>query len=114
MNSVIMESIVMGLIFSILTIGVVITFKILDFPDMSVEGTFPLGAFAFAKMLTLGMNPILAMLVSLIAGGLGGYITYILFRKFKIQAILSGILTMTFLYSVNLSITGTPNVTFFD
>ena len=104
----------MGLIFSILTIGVVITFKILDFPDMSVEGTFPLGAFAFAKMLTLGMNPILAMLVSLVAGGLGGYITYILFRTFKIQAILSGILTMTFLYSVNLRITGTPNVTFFD
>lgn len=114
MNSVIMESIVMGLIFSILTIGVVITFKILDFPDMSVEGTFPLGAFAFAKMLTLGMNPVLAMVVSLAAGGLGVYITYILFRKFKIQAILAGILTMTFLYSVNLRITGTPNVTFFD
>lgn len=104
----------MGLIFSILTIGVVITFKILDFPDMSVEGTFPLGAFAFAKMLTLGMNPVLAMVVSLAAGGLGGYITYILFRKFNIQAILAGILTMTFLYSVNLRITGTPNVTFFD
>ncbi|MFR7761183.1 MAG: ABC transporter permease, partial [Peptoniphilus grossensis] len=114
MNSVIMESIVTGLIFSILTIGVVITFKILDFPDMSVEGTFPLGAFVFAKMLTLGTNPLLAMLVSLIAGGLGGYITYVLFRKFKIQAILAGILTMTFLYSVNLRITGTPNVTFFD
>ncbi|MHC5099531.1 hypothetical protein ACYSNN_06755 [Peptoniphilus genitalis] len=65
MNSVIMESIVMGLIFSILTIGVVITFKILDFPDMSVEGTFPLGAYTFAKMLTLGMNPVLAMVVSL-------------------------------------------------
>ena len=114
MNSVIMESIVMGLIFSILTIGVVITFKILDFPDMSVEGTFPLGAFVFAKMLTLGMNPLLAMLFSFMAGGLGGYITYVLFRKFKIQAILAGILTMTFLYSVNLRITGTPNVTFFD
>ena len=114
MNSVLMESIVTGLIFSILTIGVVITFKILDFPDMSVEGTFPLGAFVFAKMLTLGMNPLLAMLFSLIAGSLGGYITYVLFRKFKIQAILAGILTMTFLYSVNLRITGTPNVTFFD
>jgi len=104
----------MGLIFSILTIGVVITFKILDFPDMSVEGTFPLGAFAFAKMLTLGLNPILAMIVSLVAGAIGGYITYVLFRKVKIQAILAGILTMTFLYSVNLRITGTPNITFFD
>lgn len=114
MSSVLIESIVMGLIFSILTIGVVITFKILDFPDMSVEGTFPLGAFAFAKMLTLGLNPILAMIVSLVAGAIGGYITYVLFRKVKIQAILAGILTMTFLYSVNLRITGTPNITFFD
>ena len=75
MNSVIIESIVMGLIFSVLTIGVVITFKILDFPDMSVEGTFPLGAFAFAKMITLEMNPIIAMVVSFLAGGVGGYIT---------------------------------------
>lgn len=114
MNAVIIESIGMGLIFSILTIGVVITFKILDFPDMSVEGTFPLGAFVFAKMLTLGINPLLAMLASFLAGGFGGYITYVLFRKFKIQAILAGILTMTFLYSVNLRITNTPNITFFD
>lgn len=114
MNSVIIESIVMGLIFSVLTVGVVITFKILDFPDMSVEGTFPLGAFAFAKMITLEMNPIIAMVVSFLAGGVGGYITYILFRKVKIESILAGILTMTFLYSVNLRITGTPNITFFD
>ena len=114
MNSVIIESIVMGLIFSVLTIGVVITFKILDFPDMSVEGTFPLGAFAFAKMITLEMNPIIAMVFSFLAGGVGGYITYILFRKVKIESILAGILTMTFLYSVNLRITGTPNITFFD
>ena len=114
MNSVIIESIVMGLVFSVLTIGVVITFKILDFPDMSVEGTFPLGAFAFAKMITLEMNPIIAMVFSFLAGGVDGYITYILFRKVKIESILAGILTMTFLYSVNLRITGTPNITFFD
>lgn len=114
MSSVLIESIVMGLVFSILTIGVVITFKILDFPDMSVEGTFPLGAFVFAKMLTIGINPIIAMVAALLAGAVGGYITYVLYRKINIQAILAGILTMTFLYSVNLRITGTPNVTFFD
>ncbi|MBU5670088.1 ABC transporter permease [Peptoniphilus sp. MSJ-1] len=114
MSSVLIESIVMGLVFSILTIGVVITFKILDFPDMSVEGTFPLGAFVFAKMLTIGINPIISMVAALLAGAVGGYITYVLYRKINIQAILAGILTMTFLYSVNLRITGTPNVTFFD
>lgn len=114
MSSVLIESIVMGLVFSILTIGVVITFKILDFPDMSVEGTFPLGAFVFAKMLTIGINPIIAMVAALLAGAVGGYITYVLYRKINIQAILAGILTMTFLYSVNLRITGTPNVTFFN
>ncbi len=114
MSSVLTESIVMGLIFSVLTIGVFITFKILDFPDMSVEGTFPLGAFVYAKALTLGMNSVSAMFLALAAGSIGGLITYVLYRKFKIQSILSGILTMTFLYSVNLRITGTSNITFFE
>lgn len=114
MSSVLVESIVMGLIFSVLTIGVFITFKILDFPDMSVEGTFPLGAFVFSKALSMGMNSINGMVFAFLAGAIGGLITYVLYRKFKIQSILSGILTMTFLYSVNLRITGTSNITFFE
>lgn len=114
MSSVITESIVMGLIFSVLTIGVFITFKILDFPDMSVEGTFPLGAFVFARALTMGMNSVTGMILAFVAGAIGGLITFVLYRKFKIQSILSGILTMTFLYSVNLRITGTSNITFFE
>lgn len=114
MSSVLMESLVTGLIFSILAIGVVITFKILNLAGLSVEGTFPLGAFVFAKVLTLGYSPFLAMALAFVMGGVFGYLTYFLYKRLKIDAILAGILTMTILYTVNLRITGTSNVTFYD
>lgn len=114
MSSVLMESLVTGLIFSILAIGVVITFKILNLADLSVEGTFPLGAFVFAKVLTLGYSPFLAMALAFVMGGVFGYFTYFLYKRLKIDAILAGILTMTILYTVNLRITGTSNVTFYE
>lgn len=99
-----------GLIFSVLSIGVYITYKILDFPDLSVEGTFPLGAFVFAKFMLMGTSPLFATLMALLAGAAGGFITYTLNIKFKIKSILSGILTMTLLYSVNLRINGKSNI----
>lgn len=114
MSSVLMESLVTGLIFSILAIGVVITFKILNLADLSVEGTFPLGAFVFAKVLTLGYSPFLAMALAFVMGGVFGYLTYFLYKRLKIDAILAGIMTMTILYTVNLRITGTSNVTFYE
>ena len=114
MSSVLMESLVTGLIFSILAIGVVITFKILNLADLSVEGTFPLGAFVFAKVLTLGYSPFLAMALAFVMGGVFGYLTYFLYKRLKIDALLAGILTMTILYTVNLRITGTSNVTFYE
>lgn len=114
MSSVLMESLVTGLIFSILAIGVVITFKILNLADLSVEGTFPLGAFVFAKVITLGYSPFLAMALAFVMGGVFGYLTYFLYKRLKIDAILAGILTMTILYTVNLRITGTSNVTFYE
>ena len=114
MSSVLMESLVTGLIFSILAIGVVITFKILNLADLSVEGTFPLGAFVFAKVLTFGYSPFLAMALAFVMGGVFGYLTYFLYKRLKIDAILAGILTMTILYTVNLRITGTSNVTFYE
>lgn len=114
MSSVLMESLVTGLIFSILAIGVLITFKILNLADLSVEGTFPLGAFVFAKVLTLGYSPFLAMALAFVMGGVFGYLTYFLYKRLKIDAILAGILTMTILYTVNLRITGTSNVTFYE
>lgn len=108
------SSIEIGLIFSILAIGVVLTYKILEFYDLSVEGTFPLGAFVFAKMVMIGVNPILGVIVSFFAGAVGGLITYLLYKKFKIEALLAGILTMTMLYSINIRITGSNNVPLFE
>ncbi|MGL5440085.1 MAG: ABC transporter permease [Filifactoraceae bacterium] len=104
MNPLLITSLEQGLIFSILSIGVYITYKILDFPDLSVEGTFPLGAFVFAKFALLGFNPIISTLLAALLGSLSGVITYTLHIKLKIKPILAGILTMTILYSVNLRI----------
>ncbi|NLB33445.1 MAG: ABC transporter permease, partial [Tissierellia bacterium] len=95
-------------------IGVTITFKILDFADMSVEGTFPLGAFIFAKFITAGFSPILSTLLSFAFGSLAGLITYTLNIKLKIKALLSGILTATMLYSLNLRINGKSNIGLFN
>lgn len=110
MSGLLQVTIEQGLIFSILAIGVYITYKILDFPDLSVEGTFPLGAFVFSKFVLMSINPVFGSLLAIAAGALAGGITYILHIKFKIKAILSGILTMTLLYSVNLRINGRSNI----
>lgn len=110
MSGLLQVTIEQGLIFSILAIGVYITYKILDFPDLSVEGTFPLGAFVFSKFALMGLDPLVGSLMALIAGALAGAITYTLNIKFKIKEILAGILTMTLLYSVNLRINGRSNI----
>ena len=114
MNSLILTSIEQGLIFSVLAIGVTITFKILDFADMSVEGTFPLGAFIFAKFITSGFSPVVSTLLSFVFGTFAGLLTYTLNIKLKIKALLSGILTMTILYSVNLRLNGKSNIGLFN
>lgn len=114
MNTLILTSIEQGLIFSILAIGVTITFKILDFADMSVEGTFPLGAFIFAKFITAGLSPVVSTLLAFVFGSFAGLITYTLNIKLKIRALLSGILTMTILYSLNLRLNGKSNIGLFS
>jgi len=114
MNSLIQTSIEQGLVFSVLAIGVAITFKILDFADMSVEGTFPMGAFIFAKFIMGGASPAVSTLLAFFIGTLAGIITYTLHIKLKIKALLSGILTMTLLYSVNLRLNGKSNVGLFN
>ena len=110
MNTLILTSIEQGLIFSVLAIGVIITFKILDFADMSVEGTFPMGAFIFAKFITTGFSPIMSTLLTFILGTLAGLLTYTLNIKLRIRALLSGILTATILYSINLRLNGRSNI----
>lgn len=110
MNTLILTSIEQGLIFSVLAIGVIITIKILDFADMSVEGTFPMGAFIFAKFITTGFSPIISTLLTFILGTLAGLLTYTLNIKLRIRALLSGILTATILYSANLRLNGRSNI----
>lgn len=114
MNSLITISLEQGLIFAVLAIGVFITYKILDFPDMSVEGTFPLGAFIFAKFITNGFNPITSTIFAFIFGSLAGVITYFLHIKMKMASLLAGILTMTILYSVNLRINSKANIPLYN
>ena len=103
-----------GLIFAIVSIGVFITYKILDFPDLSVDGTFPLGASITALCLLKGINPFTTCFIALILGALAGLVTGILHVKFKITNLLSGILVMTGLYSINLRIMGKSNIPFFN
>lgn len=102
-----------GLIFSIVAIGVYITYRILDFPDLSVDGTFPLGASITALCLVKGVNPFAACALSFAAGCLGGAITGILHVKLKITNLLCGILVMIGLYSINLRIMSKSNVPLF-
>lgn len=114
MNSLILTSIEQGLIFAVLALGVFITYKILDIADLSVEGTFPFGAFVFAKLVSSGINPILSSILAFAFGTLAGLLTSTLFIKLKIKPILAGILTMTILYSVNLRTNGKSNVPLFQ
>lgn len=101
-------------IFAILALGAFITFKILDFPDLTVEGSFPFGASVAAVAITSGIpiisNPWIATLMAAFAGFLAGYVTALLNVKFKILHILSGILVATALYSVNIRVMDGPNV----
>lgn len=114
MGALLSISLEQGLIFAVLAIGVFITYKILDFPDLSVEGTFPFGAFIFSKFMLLGLEPITSTILAFIFGSFAGVITYFLHIKMKIAPILSGILTMTILYSVNLRVNGKANIPLYN
>ena len=95
-----------GLIFGILALGVFITFRILDFPDLTVEGSFPMGAVIAGSCLTAGVHPLLTILIAFIAGSLAGMVTAVIHNKLKVPNLLAGILTMTMLYSINIRILG--------
>ena len=103
-----------SLIFAIMVLGVYISFRILNFPDMTVDGTFPLGAAISAKLLTLGVNPYLTLLVALISGAAAGAVTGLIHVKLKVKDLLAGILVMTALYSVNLRVMGKSNIPLFE
>lgn len=100
------DAVSLGLVWAIMAIGVYITFKILDIPDMTVDGTFALGGCIVASTVTIGWNPLMAIIVAVALGMVAGFVTGVLHTKLKIPAILAGILTMLALYSVNLMIMG--------
>ncbi|MCO8193415.1 MULTISPECIES: ABC transporter permease [unclassified Anaerofustis] len=104
-----------GFIYAIMGLGVYITYKILDFPDLSVDGTFPLGAAITAVLITMGVNPYVTLIISLLGGALAGVLTGIIHVKFKVRDLLSGIIMMTALYTINLRIAGgVANVPIFN
>lgn len=95
-----------GFIYGIMALGVYITYRILDFPDLSVDGTFPLGAAVAVCCILNGVNPWLTLVIAFFAGGLAGLVTGIIHVKFHVRDLLSGIITMTGLYSINQHIAG--------
>ena len=103
-----------GLIYGILALGVYITYKILDFPDLTVDGSFPLGAAVTAALLKSGVNPYLTLPVAFFSGAAAGLCTGLIHVKCKVRDLLSGIIMMTALYTVNLTVAGTNNVPLFS
>ncbi|NLW65350.1 MAG: ABC transporter permease [Clostridiales bacterium] len=95
-----------GLIYALLGYGVYITYKILDFPDLTVDGSFPLGAAVTAVLLVNGVNPYLTLLAALVSGALAGLVTGLIHVRVKVRDLLAGIITMTALFSINLQIAG--------
>ncbi len=99
-----------GLVYAVLALGVYLTFRVLNFPDLTVDGSFPLGAAVAAKLITGGASPVLATAAAPALGFAAGVVTGVLNTKLRISGLLAGILTMTALYSVNLRIMGRANI----
>lgn len=95
-----------GFIYALLSYGVYITYKILDFPDLTVDGSFPLGAAVTAIMLVKGVNPFVTLLAALFIGAVAGFVTGFIHVKLGVRDLLAGIITMTALFSINLQIAG--------
>lgn len=103
-----------GMIYAIMALGVYITYKILDFPDLTVDGSFPLGAAITAILISKGVNPFFTLPICFVAGGVIGILTGIIHVKLRVRDLLSGIIMMTALYTVNLRIAGRANVPFYS
>ena len=108
--NMIISAVSQGLLWSILALGLFVSFRILDLADMTTEGAFPLGAAVAVQAITLGANPYIAIIFAIIAGSSAGLITGFLITKLQIPSLLAGILTMTGLYSINLRVMGRANI----
>ena len=110
----IMTIVEQGLIYGILTLGIYITYKILDFPDLTVDGSFPFGAAVTVRLITLGVPAVVTLPVAFLGGALVGICTGLIHVKLKVRDLLSGIIMMTGLYTINLWIAGTGYVPIFN
>ena len=110
MQQILLGAVSLGLLWSIMTLGVYISYRILDVADLTVEGSITLGAAVCANMITSGNDPVLSLLIAFLGGTAAGLVTGLLHTKLRIPALLSGILTMIALYSVNLRVMGVSNV----
>lgn len=106
MLDLIISTLTQGFIYAMLSFGIYITYKILDFPDLSVDGSFPLGAAVTAVLLVKGVNPYLTLLAAVVVGAAAGFVTGFIHVRLKVRDLLAGIITMTALFSVNLQIAG--------
>ena len=106
MPDLIISTLTQGFIYAMLSYGIYITYKILDFPDLTVDGSFPLGAAVTALLLVKGVNPYLTLLAALAVGAAAGFVTGFIHVRLKVRDLLAGIITMTALFSVNLQIAG--------
>lgn len=104
----------LGFLYALVSLGVYMSYKIINTPDLTIDGSFPLGAAVCAALIVNDYNPSLATIVAILAGVIAGLITGYLQVRLKILALLSGILTMTALYSVNLRVMGKPNIALLD
>jgi putative ABC transport system permease protein len=108
-------SLEIGLIYGIVAAGIYLTFRVINFPDLTCDGSFPFGAAVSAVMIQAGYDPYISVIFALVAGGLAGFLTGILNVYLKIEDLLAGIIVAFMLYSVNLRVMGSsPNITFVD
>jgi putative ABC transport system permease protein len=100
-----------GLVYALMVLGVYLTFRVLDFPDLTVDGSLPLGAAVTGALIVQGWNPMASLGAAMLAGAAAGCVTALLATKLRITSLLAGIITMTALYSINIRVMGRPNLT---
>lgn len=108
--AIVVSALSQGLLWSVLAVGVYLSYRFLNISDLTSEGSFTLGAAVCASNIVMGKDPLLSCLLALVAGALAGLVTGVLHTKFKMPSLLAGILSMTGLYSINLRIMGKANI----
>lgn len=114
MGELLLTGILQGLILAFISYGIMIPFRLLNFPDVTAEGAYPLGGAISASLVIIGVNPIIAILIGAIGGGLAGAATASIHLRFQVNTLLAGIILSTMLYSVNLRLMGKPNIALFN